>query len=126
MTLTTNGENETMNHANMQPVITYQHAYIAGTSTLCARHSAHPPSWVPALGPVSHGQHAGRCAVCDTRYRIVVGEKGSDYGHVEALEIGSTEGDAQEMLARTLKGYGSDGWGRVEYSSDEGENWERI
>jgi len=46
-------------------VITYQHAYIGGTTTLCHPHAAHPPDWVPSLGPVSYGEHEGTCRACE-------------------------------------------------------------
>jgi hypothetical protein len=45
-------------------VITYQHAYISGETTLCLKHADNPPEWVPALGPVSHGAHRGICEAC--------------------------------------------------------------
>jgi hypothetical protein len=44
--------------------VTYQHAYIAGTTTLCRRHAEYPPEWVPVLGPVSHGDHDAACDAC--------------------------------------------------------------
>lgn len=48
----------------MATVITYQHAYVGGTTTLCEEHAASPPDWVPSLGPVSHGAHQGGCEAC--------------------------------------------------------------
>ena len=53
----------------MTHVITYQHAYLPGQRiTLCARHEHSDDPLVAArfgsLGPVSHGQHWGICAIC--------------------------------------------------------------
>jgi len=45
-------------------VVTYQHAYIGGTTDLCERHAEAPPSWVASLGPVSHGAREGTCDAC--------------------------------------------------------------
>lgn len=59
-------------------VITHRFAYITGQIDLCAEHAAQPPEWVPSLGPVNHGQHAGLCGVC-RRYHA------SDFGGGDAL-----------------------------------------
>lgn len=56
-------------------VITYQHAYIGGTTTLCEEHAVHPPEWVPSLGPVSHGQHEGECDACDEESECDVAQR---------------------------------------------------
>lgn len=45
-------------------VVTYQHAYIPGTTSLCARHAESPYPGTPKLGPVSHGAHEGECDSC--------------------------------------------------------------
>jgi hypothetical protein len=54
-------------------VTTYQHAYIGGTSTLCADCAASPDEHTPALGPVQHGAHRGECQQCARRARLVRG-----------------------------------------------------
>lgn len=46
-------------------VVTYHHAYVGGETSLCracrAEGVRHPD--LPALGPVSHGEHVGACDV---------------------------------------------------------------
>lgn len=69
-------------------VITYQHAHEAGTSTLCSVHADKPPSWIPALGPVSHGLHAGRCRACITRDQIqALREESIDAGDAAQVRV---------------------------------------
>jgi len=63
---------------DMKKVITYQHAYVGGQTTLCdecagKRLSNSGITWIPteatehfpSLGPVSHGAHDGACDWCD-------------------------------------------------------------
>lgn len=51
----------------MTRVITYQHAYVGGTSTLCERCESDPAvlAALPSLGPVEHGQREGQCDACE-------------------------------------------------------------
>lgn len=56
-------------------------------------------------------------------YRIIVGEKGNEQGHVtDGIE---SEGGACVLLAAALQPYKGDGWGRIEFSAN-GTDWERL
>ena len=46
-------------------IVTYKYAYVTGTVDLCAAHAENPPEALPALGPVSHGEHRGWCHACE-------------------------------------------------------------
>lgn len=48
-------------------VVTYQHAYITGRTSLCDTCHDDPGvlAALPSLGPVSHGYHYGHCDGCD-------------------------------------------------------------
>ena len=46
-----------------QQVVTYRGAYIAREISLCHKHSTSEHARM-SLGPVQHGLHRGRCAVC--------------------------------------------------------------
>ena len=61
----------------------------------------------------------------DTTYRIVVGEKGNEQGHIEYLDDGTTEDQAKKELRKALRAYVGDGWGRVEYDVD-GTGWRKL
>lgn len=106
-------------------VITYQHAYVGGTSTLCARCAADPAviDRIPALGPVSHGEHEGRCNSDDTmtdhlaivivRYGVVIGRGATLLGALtDALgRVDVTPDRASELRAgdsRTHMRYSAD------------------
>lgn len=56
-------------------------------------------------------------------YRIIVGERGNDYGHVIPTAAKTLLG-AKRVLTRELKKYRGDGWGRIEYRQP-GEGWRR-
>jgi len=58
-------------------------------------------------------------------YRIVVGEKGNEQGHIEYLDDGTTEAEAKKALRKALRAYAGDGWGRVEYDY-AGTGWRRL
>ena len=66
-TATTEGtmgtETTKMHAANPRTVITYRHAYIGGTTQLCAECAENHLviDAAPSLGPVSHGAHLGMC-----------------------------------------------------------------
>lgn len=62
-------------------------------------------------------------AMAEPAYRIVVGERGNEQGHVIDCDA-TTERGARECLRRELARYGSDGWGRVEYR--RGDGWDRL
>lgn len=49
----------------MARVITYRLAYVDQTRSLCAACAA-APLW--PLGPVTHGEHRGGCAMCRARH----------------------------------------------------------
>jgi hypothetical protein len=52
-----------------------------------------------------------------TKYRLVVGERGSEKGHI--VETGAkTYRGALRRLKQELKQYNGDGWGRVEANYD--------
>jgi len=53
-------------------------------------------------------------------YRLVVGEKGNEKGHIIPLKVDSDEA-AKKALKKEMKKYGKDGWGRVEYMDREEE-----
>lgn len=46
----------------MARIVTYAFAFTNGTVDLCATHA----ETVKGLGPVSHGEHDGRCAECES------------------------------------------------------------
>jgi hypothetical protein len=56
-------------------------------------------------------------------YRLVVGEKGNNQGHIISTNAKSEKG-ARIALGKELAKYKGDGWGRVEYQHENGE-WER-
>ena len=68
-------------------------------------------------------------------YRIVVGEIGNEIGHIIPISVNS-ERLAKLALAKELRKYGRDGWGRVEYRTSrdgvngvpvgEGWDWQRL
>ena len=57
-------------------------------------------------------------------YRYVVGEKGNEQGHVSEEYPNALE--CHNALQACLEGYGSDGWGRIEWTSEEREGWDRL
>lgn len=53
-------------------------------------------------------------SLAELQYRIVVGEKGNDQGHIVDVDGGET--DARAKLVAELEAYGGDGWGRIEFT----------
>jgi len=82
-------------------------------------------------GEMVHGccDNCGSCPLCgpcycgEGTYRLVVGEKGNEKGHV-VQTAAITIVAAYEALGAELKAYKGDGWGRVEYLREGG--WERC
>lgn len=48
----------------MQTVVTYQHAFIPGTTSLCVHHARRPYPGTPVLGTVVQATHEGECDSC--------------------------------------------------------------
>lgn len=48
----------------MQTVVTYQHKFLPGTTSLCVRHARCPYPGTPALGAVAQATHEGECDSC--------------------------------------------------------------
>lgn len=59
-------------------------------------------------------------------YRVIVGEKGNEQGHVIPCEPDASEQDARNHLQGELRAYGSDGWGRVEVQYPGETGWRRL
>lgn len=57
-------------------------------------------------------------------YRYIVGEKGNEQGHVSQEYSNALE--CHSAYQRDLESYGSDGWGRIEWTSEEMEGWDRL
>lgn len=59
------------------------------------------------------------------RYRIVVGEVGSEQGHIVETAARTDHG-AAVVLGRELAKYHGDGWGRVEVDLYDDGRWDRY
>jgi len=57
-------------------------------------------------------------------FRLVVGETGNDVGHVIATRAKSVT-SAERALARAMRPYFDDAWGRVEIQRRNG-GWDRL
>ncbi len=60
-----------------------------------------------------------------TQYRVIVGERGNEQGHVIGEGIES-EAAARLVLADELAKYRGDGWGRIEWRTADMDGWERL
>lgn len=60
-------------------------------------------------------------------YRIIVGEKGNEQGHIIETSA-ATDDEALRALAAELAAYGGDGWGRIEYREAGADDtmWRRL
>jgi len=56
------------------------------------------------------------------RYRLVVGEKGNETGHILSCKAKTIEGSVRS-LKKAMRPYKGHGWGRVEYTCPEMEGW---
>jgi len=54
------------------------------------------------------------------RYKLVVGEKGNEYGHIVGTNARSLRG-AKITLGRQLAAYRGDGWGKILCVHDNGQ-----
>jgi hypothetical protein len=90
-------------------VVTYTFAYVPGRIDLCATCAESPSEFLPALGPVDYGAHAGVCHQCEADHDAVsnvdilaLRDREAAAGHVELVEVcdRALAGDAE---ARTLR-----------------------
>jgi hypothetical protein len=58
----------------MELVVTYQHAFMPGTTDLCARHARTPYPGTPALGAVVEASHEGECDSCGIEAMLSLAE----------------------------------------------------
>lgn len=61
----------------------------------------------------------------EMKYRIVVGEKGNEQGHIIDTTAKTDKG-ARIALTRALYPYLKDGWGRIEYDLYDDGRWQRM
>jgi len=66
------------------------------------------------------------------KFRIIIGEKGNEQGHIVPLSTRTIYG-AKRSLNQELRNYGGDGWGKIQYlrqpanTSQSGQNeWDNA